>query len=63
MAAETVFPIKKLVRLTEEQEKRIADFRFSKRIQSENEAIRQLIDIGLEATKTPAKPSKARQTP
>lgn len=51
MAAETIFPVKKLVRLTEDQEKQIADFRFARRIQSENEAIRQLIDMGLDAAK------------
>jgi hypothetical protein len=51
MAAETLFPVKKLVRLTAEQEKEIADFRFSRRLQSENEAIRQLIALGLEATR------------
>lgn len=49
--AEVIFPVKKLVRLTEGQEKRIADFRFSKRLQSENEAIRRLIELGLEAAK------------
>jgi hypothetical protein len=51
MAAEKIFPVKKLVRLTEEQEKQIVDFRFSKRLASENEAIRQLIALGLEAAK------------
>lgn len=51
MAAEIIFPVKKLVRLTDDQEKRIADFRFSHRLQSENEAIRRLIELGLEAAK------------
>jgi hypothetical protein len=49
--AEVLFPVKKLVRLTEEQERQIADFRFAQRIQSENEAIRRLIELGLEAAK------------
>ncbi len=51
MATEIIFPVKKLIRITDDQEKRIADFRFSRRLQSETEAIRRLIDIGLEAVK------------
>ncbi|MEH6773685.1 MAG: hypothetical protein V7668_07165 [Cereibacter changlensis] len=47
MARETAYPVKKLVNLTEEQARRISDFRFSQRLQSENEAIRSLIEIGL----------------
>lgn len=48
MARETAYPVKKLVNLTEEQAKRISDFRFDQRLQSENEAIRRLIELGLE---------------
>lgn len=48
MSKDTVFPIKKLVNLTEEQAKRISDYRFEKRLPSENEAIRMLIQIGLD---------------
>lgn len=51
MATETLYPVKKLVNLTDEQASAIADFRFSKRLHSENEAIRQLIELGLEAAK------------
>ena len=51
MAAEVLYPIKKLVYLTEEQAGMIADFRFSERLPSENEAIRRLIELGLEAAK------------
>ena len=47
MAKEVAYPVKKLVNLTEEQGRRIADFRFENRIPSENEAIRQLIELGL----------------
>lgn len=47
MARETAYPVKKLVNLTEEQARRISDFRFSQRLQSENEAIRSLIEIAL----------------
>lgn len=50
MAKQTVYPIKKLVNLTEEQASRITDFRFAHRLQSENEAIRRLIEIGLDAS-------------
>jgi len=49
MARETTYPVKKLVNLTEEQAKRISDFRFEQRLQSENEAIRRLIEIALDA--------------
>lgn len=45
----TIYPVKKLVNLTEEQAQQIADFRFKQRLASENEAIRQLIALGLEA--------------
>lgn len=47
----TIYPIKKLINLTEEQARQIADFRFEKRLASENEAIRRLITLGLQAVK------------
>lgn len=49
MSKKTTYHVKKLVSLTEEQASRIADYRFTARIPSENEAIRQLIEIGLKA--------------
>jgi len=49
MARETAYPVKKLVNLTEDQAKKISDFRFNHRLQSENEAIRHLIELGLAA--------------
>lgn len=52
MSKDTVFPVKKLVNLTEEQAKRISDYRFEKRLPSENEAIRLLIQLGLDASAT-----------
>ena len=55
MAKETVYPVKKLVNLTEDQAIRIADFRFDRRIPSENEAIRQLIEIALDGLTHPNK--------
>jgi hypothetical protein len=54
MAAEEYYPVKKLIQLTEEQAARISEFRHSRRISSENEAIRQLINLGLD---NGAKPS------
>ena len=47
MSREPAYPVKKLVGLTEEQAERISDFRFGNRLNSENEAIRQLIELGL----------------
>src|SRR5438046_5636562 len=44
---ETIYPVKKLVPLTAEQAQRIRDYRFAQQIDSENEAIRQLIEAGL----------------
>jgi hypothetical protein len=41
-------PIKKLISLTEEQAQAISDYRFDARIPSENEAIRDLIEKGLQ---------------
>jgi hypothetical protein len=44
-----IFPVKRLLRLTNEQAARITDFRYEQRIPSDNEAMRQLIEIGLQA--------------
>jgi len=49
---ETIYPVKKLVPLTAEQAQRIRDYRFAQQIDSENETIRRLIDVGLD--KAPA---------
>jgi hypothetical protein len=57
MSKETVFPVKKLVNLTEDQAKRISDFRFEKRLASENEAIRVLIGLGLDASRSKDDPT------
>lgn len=51
MATTPSYPVKKLVNLTDEQAARISEFRFDRRLQSENEAIRRLIELGLEAAK------------
>lgn len=49
MSREPIYPVKKLVNLTEEQAQQISTFRFDNRIASENEAIRRLIELGLSA--------------
>jgi len=49
---ETIYPVKKLVPLTAEQAQRIRDYRFAQKIDSENEAIRRLIEAGLGAIVT-----------
>jgi len=51
MAPDALYPVKKLVNLTAEQAQRISSFRFDQRVASENEAIRRLIELGLEAAK------------
>jgi hypothetical protein len=48
---EVIFPIKKLVPLTAELAERVRDFRYERRLSSENEAIRRLIEMGLNAGK------------
>ena len=46
---EPVYPVKKLVPLTTEMAERVREYRFAQRIESENEAIRRLIEAGLKA--------------
>jgi hypothetical protein len=60
MAKDTQFPIKKLLPLTEEQAAAISEYRFANRIQSENEAIRQLIEAGLAAAERRQKPTRRK---
>jgi hypothetical protein len=52
MAPDLIFPVKKLVNLTEEQAAQITEFRYDQRLPSDNEAIRRLIEMGLRATKS-----------
>ena len=56
MSKPVVFPNKKLINHTEEMLARISDFRFDRRLSSENEAIRRLIEIGLETSGYGLKP-------
>lgn len=46
---EAVYQVKKLVPLTTDLAERIRAYRFEQRLDSENEAIRQLIEAGLKA--------------
>jgi hypothetical protein len=55
-----IFPVKRLLRLTDEQAARITDFRYERRIPSDNEATRQLIEMGLEAHERAKAPRKAK---
>jgi hypothetical protein len=48
MAKPTEFPVKKLIYLTEAQAKSVTEYRFDQRLTSDNEAIRRLIEAGLE---------------
>lgn len=48
MAKQTKYPVRKLSYFSDEMAKAIDDFRYMQRIPSENEAIRQLINRGLE---------------
>lgn len=58
MARESLYPVRKLISLSEEQAQRVADYRFDARLKSENEAIRELIDRGLTAVEERQNPSK-----
>ncbi len=51
MAKPLTYPVRKLVHLSDAQAERISTFRFESRITSENEAIRRLIELGLESAK------------
>jgi hypothetical protein len=56
----SVLTVKKLVAMAPEMAQAIEDFRFANRVASESEAIRRLIEAGLQAAKTPSKrPSNA----
>ena len=49
-----ILTVKKLVALTPDMTRAIEDFRFTQRVGSESEAIRRLIELGLEAAKAEA---------
>lgn len=62
MATEPTYTVKKLVAMTPEMAERIDAYRFEKRIKSESEAIRLLIDQGLEASRECPPKSANRET-
>ena len=49
MARESTYPVRKLIYLTDDMAAQVAEYRFAMRLQSENEAIRRLIQAGLDA--------------
>lgn len=49
MATDPTYPVKKLVNLTDDLARQITGFRYDERLPSDNEAIRRLIEAGLEA--------------
>jgi len=55
MAKEILYPVKKLIYLTAETAERIRAYRFDQRIETDNEAIRRLIEAGLSARKAAKK--------
>jgi hypothetical protein len=55
---ETLFPVRKALQFTTEQWEQVRAFRFEQKISTEADAVRRLIQIGLEAT---AKPQPAKQ--
>ena len=52
---ETTFPVRKALQFTAEQWEKVRAFRFDHKISTEAEAVRRLIDFGLEATKQQSK--------
>ncbi len=46
---ETAYPVRKALQFTAEQWEKVRDFRFDRKIGTEADAVRRLIDIGLKA--------------
>ena len=53
MAKQPVFTAKKLIALDPKMVREIESYRFNERIKSESQAIRRLIELGLEASSPP----------
>ena len=58
MAVEPVYTVKKLVAMTPDMAAAISTYRFDSRISAEAEAIRRLIELGLNATTSSGGASK-----
>jgi hypothetical protein len=52
---ETSFPVRKALQFTAEQWEQVRTFRFDQKIGTEAEAVRRLIDLGLQAATGSAK--------
>ncbi len=64
MATPPSLTVRKLLSITPELAKAIADYRFQHRIATESEATRRLIEIGLETTKQlPVKRQPTKRQP
>jgi hypothetical protein len=55
---ETLYPVRKALQFTTEQWEKVRAFRFEQRISTEAEAVRRLIDLGLESGKGRKRPAK-----
>jgi hypothetical protein len=51
MGMETLYPVRKALQFTTEQWEKVRAFRFEQRISTEADAVRRLIDLGLETGK------------
>jgi hypothetical protein len=56
MSKPVTFPHKKMLSFNDDMLARVSDYRFDNRINSESEAIRRLIEIGLETSGYGLKP-------
>ena len=65
-SGETAYPVRKALGFTAEQWERVRAFRFEHRFSTEAEAVRRLLDLGLEAVGEgllPANPEHDRSLP
>ena len=60
MARPPAYPVKKLIAITPEVVKAIEDYRFARRIKTEAETLRRLIEAGLKATEKSSPTSASR---
>ncbi len=60
---ETAYPVRKALGFTAEQWARVRAFRFEHRIATEAEAVRRLLDLGMQAVGQGLLPARADQHP
>jgi hypothetical protein len=58
MAKQSILTAKKLIALDPAMVRQIENYRFNERIKSESQAIRRLIELGLEAQSLPKLPTR-----